>query len=63
MIAWLRDIETLGPEEVQSKPSYRLEKLIGRRFGESSIRLNRSYRVIFKEREDKILVIEVNKHE
>ena len=46
-------------------PGYHDEPLRGKRAGQRSVRLSRSYRAIYMEEMDKVLVkvLEVNKHE
>lgn len=47
-----------GLEEVQKSPGYHDEKLKGKLVGLRSIRLNRSYRVIYGIEKDQMLSIE-----
>mgnify|MGYP002361547724 CR=1 FL=1 len=59
-------VEHVGLEEVRKIPGYHDEPLRGRRSGERSIRLNRSFRAIYTIKMDTIefvQVTEVNKHE
>jgi proteic killer suppression protein len=44
-------------------PGYHDEPLKGKRKSQRSVRLNRSYRLIYTESDMTILVLEVNKHE
>ncbi len=62
---WVLLVESNGIEEVRVIPGFHDEPLIGTRSGQRSVRLSRSYRAIYKEHEDGIIieVIEVNKHE
>lgn len=65
-ISWVKSVEDTGLEATNLKPGYRAEALKGKRIGQNSIRLNRSYRVIFKvdlTEGEVLLVIEVNKHD
>lgn len=56
-----------GLRQVQKTPGYHDEPLKGKRFGQSSIRLNKSYRAIYIVKKGKqiefIEIKEVNKHE
>ncbi len=65
--AWAEAVELKGLIEVRKIPGYHDEPLKGRRSGQRSIRLNRSYRAIYTEENDGIVntvtVEEVNKHE
>ena len=45
--AWIEDVEAVGLEEVRKVPGFHDEPLHGRRQGQRSIRLNRSYRAIY----------------
>lgn len=62
---WIKSVELSGVRKIRLIPGYHDEPLKGDRFGERSVRLNRSYRVIYQELNSgvKILIIEVNKHE
>ena len=62
---WVEFVETAGLREVRKCLGYHDEPLKGDRFGQRSVRLNRSYRLIYKEMNEmvEILLIEVNKHE
>jgi proteic killer suppression protein len=66
-IAWLMVIEQLGLESARKTPGYNDEPLLGQRQGQRSIRLNRAYRVIYKEMSKGtshiIEVLEITKHE
>ncbi len=65
--AWVISVEQDGIYETRISPSYHDEPLKGDRRGQRSVRLSKSYRVIYEELEsgDIILVsvLEVNKHE
>lgn len=62
---WVESVQFHGIREVRKIPGYHDEPLKGRRRGERSIRLNRSYRAIYVETIEgiEITVIEVNKHD
>ena len=62
---WVETVERNGIRETRLLKGYHDEPLKGRRAGERSIRLNRSYRGIYVETIIglKLLLIEVNKHE
>ena len=64
-IFWINLIETLGLREVRKKPGYHDEPLHGLRKGQRSVRINRAYRLIYRETNKhlEILLIEVNKHD
>jgi toxin HigB-1 len=65
--AWVTAVKLIGIEETRKSSSLHDEPLKGTRLGQRSIRLNKSYRAIYIERDDKnsiiLEVIEVNKHE
>ncbi len=64
--SWIEAIELEGLREVRKLPGFHDEPLKGKRKGQRSIRLNRSYRAIYAIKKDKVefvLVEEVNKHE
>jgi len=67
LIAWVESVEHDGLRETRKIPSYHDEPLKGKRSGQRSIRLSKSYRAIYEMNNDnKILfveIIEVNKHE
>lgn len=62
---WKLSVELEGIEVVRKTKAYHDEALKGKRHGQRSVRLNRSYRLIYVE--DKkdlyVLVLEVNKHD
>ena len=66
---WVVSIEYLGLHETRKISGYHDEPLRGNREGQRSVRLNRSYRVIYIESESgqleviSVIVMEVNKHE
>jgi len=65
--AWIDDVWHRGWQSVKSVPGYHDEALKGKRKGQRSIRLSRSYRAIYEIDEAGdihfIRVLEVNKHE
>ena len=64
---WVALVEESGIREVRKRKGFHDEPLKGRRQGQRSVRLNRSYRAIYVEHEsgqvELIEVLEVNKHE
>ncbi|MBC7713053.1 MAG: type II toxin-antitoxin system mRNA interferase toxin, RelE/StbE family [Rhizobacter sp.] len=64
---WATSLYEVGLNKTRMKSGYHDEPLKGKREGQRSIRLNRSYRLIYEETVDGlviyIIVIEVNKHE
>lgn len=64
---WIFGVEELGLEEMRKISSFHDEPLQGQRFGQRSIRLNRSYRAFYIAKQvgvvRTITVIEVNKHD
>jgi len=65
VVFWVGLIETLGLVEVRKRSGYHDEPLRGTRKGQRSVRLNRAYRLIYRETKGlvEILLLEVNKHE
>lgn len=65
--SWVRLVERAGIREVRKVAGYHDEKLKGVRYGQRSVRLSKSYRVIYIEEHDGliniIVVLEVNKHD
>lgn len=64
---WVLDITEEGIRNVRKVPGWHDEPLKGDRKGQRSIRLNRSYRAIYKEDKtsgkiELIEVLEINKH-
>jgi plasmid maintenance system killer protein len=60
---WLNLIDTYGIECHQKHKGFKFEKLSGTRKEEYSIRLNKSWRVIFKIENDTIYILEITNHE
>ncbi|MEQ1721718.1 MAG: type II toxin-antitoxin system mRNA interferase toxin, RelE/StbE family [Pseudobdellovibrio sp.] len=63
---WVKQVENLGLEKVKIIPGFHDEPLQGKRLGQRSIRLNRSYRLIYSIERDEIqalTVLEVINHE
>ena len=67
LFIWAQSIETDGMQVVRMIRGYHDEPLKGARTGQRSVRLSKSYRVIYTEHKNGnieiILVIEVNKHD
>mgnify|MGYP000141070082 CR=1 FL=1 len=64
---WAQDVETYGILQIRKLPGYHDEPLKGKRKGQRSIRLSRSYRAIYTESKKGeihlITIEEVSKHE
>jgi toxin HigB-1 len=64
---WVKTVETMGYEYMKTLKGYRDHPLKGNRFGERSVSLTISYRVIYEVHKSQCLRIvevkEVNKHE
>ncbi|MCC5015108.1 MULTISPECIES: type II toxin-antitoxin system mRNA interferase toxin, RelE/StbE family [unclassified Legionella] len=67
LLLWIDSVERLGIGSIRTVPGYHDEPLKGERSGQRSIRLNKAYRAIYIENEQKeiviISIIEVNKHD
>lgn len=67
LMAWAMSVEMKGLREVRKISGYHDEPLSGRRQGERSIRLTKSYRAIYQEEPEGVINLiilkEVNKHE
>lgn len=67
LLLWVDSVERMGINTIRKIPGYHDELLKGDRQGQRSIRLNKAYRAIYIENEQKeiiiISIIEVNKHE
>ncbi len=66
LAAWVDDVENRGLEEARKTSGYHDEPLHGKRLGQRSIRLSRSYRGIYLVRKDGssefVSVEEISKH-
>jgi len=66
LAAWVDDVENRGLEEARKISGYHDEPSHGKRLGERSIRLSRSYRAIYLVRKDSnsefVSVEEISKH-
>ncbi|MBP9673550.1 MAG: type II toxin-antitoxin system mRNA interferase toxin, RelE/StbE family [Bacteriovoracaceae bacterium] len=64
---WISSVEEEGLEETRKIKGFHDEPLNGSRTGQRSIRLNKSYRAIYKETKGQgiiiIHILEVNKHD
>jgi proteic killer suppression protein len=64
---WIESLIRIGISETRKSSGYHDEPFKGNRYGQRSIRLNRSYRVIYTETPEGnillIVIMEVNKHE
>ncbi len=64
---WIKSISEKGLSDTRKIAGYHDEPLSGKRNGQRSVRLNRSYRVIYEEDSDGkiilIVILEVNKHD
>lgn len=67
LLIWVDSVEQLGIHQTRKIPGYHDEPLKGKRVGQRSIRLSKSYRAIYVTTNsgdmDIIAVEEVNKHE
>ncbi|WP_454783528.1 type II toxin-antitoxin system mRNA interferase toxin, RelE/StbE family [Legionella sp. WA2022007384] len=67
LLLWVDSAERLGIQKIRTIPGFHDEPLKGDRQGQRSIRLNKAYRAIYIENEQKeiiiISIVEVNKHE
>jgi toxin HigB-1 len=65
--AWIYAVNKEGWEKTKIYPAHRDEALLGKRWGQRSVRLSKAYRVIYSVIRDKsgeyLLIQEVNKHE
>lgn len=66
-LVWVNTVHEVGVAEMRKLSGYHDEPLRGKREGERSVRLTKSYRVIYIEtRNDEITILsvqEINKHE
>lgn len=62
---WVRLVETLGISQVRRRPGFHDEPLKGTRSGQRSVRMNRSYRLIYVETAGhlELLLLEISKHD
>lgn len=63
---WSKDVEKFGLSQVFKSPGLHDEPLKGNRTGQRSIRLSRSYRLIYTVIDTQIIIVkvlEINKHE
>lgn len=65
VIVWVEFVEAFGLTAMRRRSGYRDKALIGKRKGQRSVRLNRSYRLIYEEKLNgvEILLLEVNRHD
>lgn len=66
LLRWVQGVERLGLEEMQKLPGYHDEPLAGKRKGQRSIRLSKSYRAFYRIIKAEIRFVrveEVNKHD
>lgn len=61
---WIFSVEIYGLAEVMKSPGFHDEPLQGDRKGQRSVRMNRSYRLIYRVIHDRVLIelLEVHKH-
>ena len=64
---WIASVERDGLQEVRKIPGFHDEPLLGKRWGQRSIRLSRAYRAIYRIKEKKeiefVNIEEVSKHD
>lgn len=67
LLEWAKAVERDGIQKIRTLKGYHDEPLKGKRMGQRSIRLSKSYRAIYEEKSNGtinlIIVQEVNKHE
>lgn len=65
LFEWVRSIEKSGLRTTQLVPGYRDKPLSGKRYGQRSVRLSKSYRLFYSIDEENLIieVLEVNKHD
>jgi proteic killer suppression protein len=65
VLLWVFLVETQGLAETSKSKGYHDEPLKGSRKGQRSVRMNRSYRLIYRVVKDRVEIelLEVNKHE
>jgi proteic killer suppression protein len=62
LLNWAREVEIFGIQAVRKHKGYHDEPLAGQRLGERSIRLNRQWRGIYRERDSQVYITEVMPH-
>ncbi|GIL17590.1 MAG: hypothetical protein BroJett040_13410 [Oligoflexia bacterium] len=65
VMLWVFLVENKGIAVVAESPGFHDEPLRGGRYGQRSVRLNRSYRLIYRVIEDRVYIelLEVHKHD
>ncbi len=65
VMLWIFLVENEGIDQVSKSKGYHDEPLKGVRYGQRSVRINRSYRLIYRVIEGKILIelLEIHKHD
>jgi proteic killer suppression protein len=65
VIFWIYLVESLGLAEVMKQPGYHDEPLLGNRKGQRSVRLNRSYRLIYRMINEQLHIelLEIHNHD
>lgn len=67
LAGWIESVRTDGLQAVRKVPGYHDEPLGGKRSGQRSIRLSRSYRAIYETKKDEkiefVSIEEVTKHD
>lgn len=58
---WIDLVETRGINKARESPGYKDHRLVGDRVGQRSIRLNRTWRLVYVEKED-IIIVEIHAH-
>lgn len=61
--SWVSLVEKFGMNATRKIPGYHDEPLQGSRLGQRSIRLSKSYRAFYFVDSNKVIIIEINKHE
>ncbi len=62
---WIWEVQTVGIATAMKRPGYHDEPLKGNRFGQRSVRLSRSYRLIYRVKSTQLQIelLEVTKHD
>lgn len=65
VLLWIFLVENNGISEVARSIGFHDEPLLGQRYGQRSVRMNRSYRLIYRIIEDRVFIelLEVHKHD